>query len=339
MNKIAKTILFAVLIFMFIGVSASLVSCVSQNNGNDTGLLTNTETLTDETSMEPPIQLTVEKLRNDYDDNPFAADQAYKNKNLEITGKILTIDRNNNGVPYIDFVADNTQDVFTDVFCHFDKKDESSLAQVKRGQIVKIQGICMGQKNSNVLPGSSIFIDNCKIISAEDDQEPAEEHSSILYQYYNSNSPQEDSSIAIVPTQEEINYIMSITSEVDDPAIYFKALLQTPVTTSDGGTGWITAVVGSRYPTADGYGRIVFFWHNKDFIGFDSDHESLASSISESGPGYIQVSYHQYAPGDPLSSPSLPDKKIIYRWNGKTFSASENLNNKDNGLSYVHIKR
>jgi len=65
----------------------------------------------------------------------------------------------------------------------------------------------------------------------------------------------------------------------------------------------------------------VFFWHNDEFIGWDSVYESISPSISAYGPGYFEISYPHYANGDPLANPSLPNVKVIYQWNNKNFTA------------------
>jgi hypothetical protein len=115
---------------------------------------------------------------------------------------------------------------------------------------------------------------------------------------------------------------MRRTIERDDPSTHFSTLSSSPITVPDGNGGWITAAHGTRYPTADGYGQLVFFWHNKEFIGWDAIYESLSSKITDYGPGYFVVSYSNYAKGDSLASPSLPNINIKYKWNGNSFISS-----------------
>ncbi|MDA8228021.1 MAG: DUF4359 domain-containing protein [Desulfitobacterium hafniense] len=126
----------------------------------------------------------------------------------------------------------------------------------------------------------------------------------------------------IHPANSEVEVIMRRTVEENEPSTHFTPDPSSTKTVSDGHGQWITAVKGIRYPTADGYGNLIFFWHNTNFIEWDSAYESLSSNIVDSGPGYFVVSYSQYAPGDPLASPSLQDVEITYTWNGKGFSSS-----------------
>lgn len=123
---------------------------------------------------------------------------------------------------------------------------------------------------------------------------------------------------------------MARTVEVDDPKIHFAPPVpgEEPnlVSVSDGKGGWLTASVGRRTPSADGYGQLVFFFHNDDFVGWDSKYESTSiRSIEGYGIGCFKVTYANYAPEDPLCCPSLPDKVIFYRWNSKLkrFDASD----------------
>jgi len=83
----------------------------------------------------------------------------------------------------------------------------------------------------------------------------------------------------------------------------------------DGQGGTLTAVIGQRYPTADGYGELVFFWHNRDFLGWDCDHEHFdIIDVSSPGPGRITVTYANYAENDPLCCPSLPPVNVTFAW-------------------------
>lgn len=53
---------------------------------------------------------------------------------------------------------------------------------------------------------------------------------------------------------------------------------------SDGHGGSLTAVVGLRRPSADAKGQLVFFFHNRRFLGWDSNRESI--QIQTGGGGW-----------------------------------------------------
>ncbi len=130
------------------------------------------------------------------------------------------------------------------------------------------------------------------------------------------------SSRADVPSPSAIARVMATTVEAGDPSEHF-APSSAPVTVADGSGGYLTAVIGTRSPSADGYGQLVFFWHGTTFVGWDRSSESLAiQAITPGKPGAIRVTYAHYGPDDGLCCPSLPAVTIEYRWNGHGFTPS-----------------
>lgn len=104
------------------------------------------------------------------------------------------------------------------------------------------------------------------------------------------------------------------------------------VTVSDGHGGTLTAVPVLRFPTADGLGQYVLFWHDKTFLGSDRlaklpylGGESVQAGIVRSAPEAITVQFGQYRPSDPMSSPSLPPELVTYTWNGQRLIASQTV--------------
>ncbi|MBV9280528.1 MAG: LppP/LprE family lipoprotein, partial [Chloroflexi bacterium] len=91
-----------------------------------------------------------------------------------------------------------------------------------------------------------------------------------------------------------------------------------PLTIRDGrGTGTLTAVVGTRYPTADGLGQVVFFWHNTIFISQSADYETPAvRSLRSPAPGTFVIRYVRYRPSDPACCPTLKPLTVTYGWSG-----------------------
>jgi LppP/LprE lipoprotein len=125
-----------------------------------------------------------------------------------------------------------------------------------------------------------------------------------------------------VPSLREISLELNRTVEIADQTTHFSADNQ-PVTVSDGAGGWLTAVIGVRFPTADGKGQLAFFWHNSTFIGLDTHTESFQiNGISASGVSTFAVRYAHYAPTDPMCCPSLAPVTIEYHWNGHAMTPS-----------------
>jgi hypothetical protein len=106
---------------------------------------------------------------------------------------------------------------------------------------------------------------------------------------------------------------MARTVEAADPSTHL-VLDSRPVTTSDRHGGTLTAAVGQRYPTADGMGQLVFFWHGTRFLGWDAITETDSVRSVTGGPGYFRITYLHYAPQDAECCPSLPPAPVTYTW-------------------------
>lgn len=95
------------------------------------------------------------------------------------------------------------------------------------------------------------------------------------------------------------------------------------VVVGDGRGGSLTAVIGVRMPTADGKGQLVFLFHNRAFIGWDSNRESPAiAGLRGAGTRRFSVRYVHYARHDALCCPSRRPVTVRYRWTGRRIVAS-----------------
>ena len=123
--------------------------------------------------------------------------------------------------------------------------------------------------------------------------------------------------LASAPTAVQVAARLRHTLEIGTRGEYFRSVGK-PLTIRDGrGTGTLTAVVGGRYPTADGHGQIVFFWHNRRFNSLSSDYETPAVvSLKSPAPGTFVVTYDRYRRSDPLCCPTLKPRTVIYGWSG-----------------------
>lgn len=122
---------------------------------------------------------------------------------------------------------------------------------------------------------------------------------------------------AAAPSMARIRGRLRHTVEIGIKGEYFRPIGK-PLTIRDGrGTGTLTAVIGGRYPTADGLGQIVFFWHNTVFIGLSADYETTAVvKLRSPAPGTFVITYARYKPSDPTCCPTLPPLKVTYGWSG-----------------------
>jgi hypothetical protein len=125
-----------------------------------------------------------------------------------------------------------------------------------------------------------------------------------------------------VPSLPAIQRVMAQTVELANATEHF-VNDGGPKTVPDGHGGTLTAAIGQRYPTADGHGQLIFFWHGTHFLGWDAPQESTSiTHLAPAGAGAFRVSYLRYAPNDAECCPSLPPVTLDYHWTGQAFTAS-----------------
>ena len=122
-------------------------------------------------------------------------------------------------------------------------------------------------------------------------------------------------------TADPLGYVrvaMGQTYEVRFPDEHFKPSGDL-ISTSDGAGGSINAIVGIRTPTADAKGQLVFFFHNRAFVGWDGNKEAVSVlGLRGAGPRRIAVNYVNLGPDDPVIGGTRLPAIITYRWDGHT---------------------
>lgn len=78
-----------------------------------------------------------------YRENAVSADAKYLDKHMIVEGYVERVDRDINGVPFVELEPDEEY-AFTGVVCIFGKKDEDTLTAVEKDEVVKIKGLCKG---------------------------------------------------------------------------------------------------------------------------------------------------------------------------------------------------
>lgn len=124
-----------------------------------------------------------------------------------------------------------------------------------------------------------------------------------------------------MPSPNQIALVMWRTVLVQEGFEHFYPSGQL-TTVPDGGGGAFTAEVGTVLPSTDGDGQLVFFWHDRRFVGWDSSVDNM--DILDLQPlhrGRFRVTYSNYAPNDPACCPSLIPLSVVYRWSGIRFVA------------------
>lgn len=86
------------------------------------------------------------------------------------------------------------------------------------------------------------------------------------------------------------------------------------------------AVVATRWPTADEYGQLVFFFEAGRFVGLNATAEAVqVRRVVARGDGRFAVTYSRYTPEDPLYDPTLAPVTILYQVGPRGVRASQPL--------------
>ncbi|MBM2883156.1 hypothetical protein JFK97_02020 [Chromobacterium phragmitis] len=108
-----------------------------------------------EAPKEAAVKVTALKLAQDYDDNEAAADDVYKGKLLEVSGRVASIDKDafDNTVVWLHGKND-----FNRVMAKMSKENAAQAKTLKKGQSVTVS--CMG---STRIIGSPTM-DDCAVL-------------------------------------------------------------------------------------------------------------------------------------------------------------------------------
>ncbi|QJW98547.1 OB-fold protein [Frigoriglobus tundricola] len=108
---------------------------------------------------EPPTEATADALVAEYNGNVVAADTKYKEKVLDVTGKVVRIIRNKPGKVTVEFESE----LGPTVACDFNSKEaHAQLAELVVGDSVVIRGSCRGTVDEVITLG------NCSIVKKVD---------------------------------------------------------------------------------------------------------------------------------------------------------------------------
>ena len=106
---------------------------------------------------EEAIQISSTQIYKDYDDNEVAADNKYKDKVVEVKGKIIDISKNfsDDIVIKLNGLINNVYEI-VGVGCTFSKSHNSEAASLSKGQIITIRGKCDGKLMGPDISGCSL---------------------------------------------------------------------------------------------------------------------------------------------------------------------------------------
>lgn len=100
------------------------------------------------------IEISAVKLLKEYDENEVKADAAYKGKTLIVAGKVNRV-----GSYFDEPLAIQIEGAMSilDVICSCDEPQRASLANLNKGQTVKVKGVNQGK-------GVGIVLKNCELL-------------------------------------------------------------------------------------------------------------------------------------------------------------------------------
>ena len=93
--------------------------------------------------------VTAVELYSAYEANELAADQKYEDRVIQVTGIIDDIGEDIMGDAYITLVGDESG--WHSVQCYFPHNERRSLSSLRKGQSVRVKGVCDGKTIMNVL--------------------------------------------------------------------------------------------------------------------------------------------------------------------------------------------
>lgn len=99
-------------------------------------------------------QLTHIALNHSFDENALAAEMLYENKAIVVQGQIAAIYRDKEGYPCIRFQQEQSNGVdLPPIVARFSNDSETvnQLIQLKKGNVINVAGICLGEKEDQIV--------------------------------------------------------------------------------------------------------------------------------------------------------------------------------------------
>lgn len=113
----------------------------------------------EQTKKEPALQVSSVELYEAYEANEVSADKKYKNKTLEVSGKVIDINKNSIDeseiIVKLNGLVDNEYEIMG-ISCYFDASHTDEAANLSKGQKITILGLCDGNLMGVNLKGCSI---------------------------------------------------------------------------------------------------------------------------------------------------------------------------------------
>lgn len=155
MDKIKRFLIGCAVIFILSIIACSTGGMVDEEKNVDSVPMNSDqkEVKKEEKKIEY-IKVTAKDLINNYEDNELKADSMYKDKHVEITGKVVSIDK---VLGSISVTLGSGKDFeITKISCYFHDKYEKNVAELVKDSEIVITGVCEGK-------GWNVNIKDCEI--------------------------------------------------------------------------------------------------------------------------------------------------------------------------------
>ena len=93
---------------------------------------------------KPVAVVTADEMRDEYKKNEIAADQKYKDKLVQVTGKVTKVEKTPILGYYVGLGSDH-EDAGLDVMCYLDASAEADAGNLNAGDSVTLLGYCRGR--------------------------------------------------------------------------------------------------------------------------------------------------------------------------------------------------
>jgi hypothetical protein len=108
-------------------------------------------------SSTPAIKISASQLFQEYENNEVAADEKYKGKSLEVSGRVGSIGKDFLDTIYVAISRGGEFEIFH-VQCFFEDKYKQEAASLSKGQQVIIRGRCEGKMGN-------VMLKRCEFVS------------------------------------------------------------------------------------------------------------------------------------------------------------------------------
>ena len=106
---------------------------------------------------KPAATLTADELLDEYKKNEVGADQKFKDKIVQVSGKVAEVKKDLFGRYFIGLGTAHEDDNF-DVMCYLDKTAEEAAGKLQKGETTTLMGLCQGRAGGLVLTLKSCIL-------------------------------------------------------------------------------------------------------------------------------------------------------------------------------------